>query len=423
MRSTGRNMQSRHRVGVVAFAVALSCCVLAPAYAQAPRDPAATEPPAAGAPVDKAASPPSDTDDKAAVGDVPSEPVRVVVPDFTAITEGVVEAEIETITATVVYQLSKVPKLSIVSAADIRHMLDLEASKQVMGCSESTSCLTEIADALGAPLLVAGQVSRLGGRLSVSLALIDAANASVVKRAQAEGRDLISLTRALKPAVNMLVEAYGGLPDATVDESRTTFMRALADRANDPDTVMLFAMMALGVVSPFFLPLVWILPILQAIALWTLGDDLAGREYPAWLLAIPAGYAMLALGTIVGAAFSIAAINTQALGEVSTVLAFAGAGTIFATLFVVEPLAVWIAGTLWARDIELSKRAAEDAATPNDRESGSSSDDADAPPPSEAEPAAGDALGTFLSRHLPPIFRPAVVGGVAIGASARTSAR
>jgi TolB-like protein len=349
---------------------------------------------------------------------VTEEPVRVVVPDFTALTDDIVEAEVENITATVVYQLSKVPRLAVVSAADIRHMLDLEASKQTMGCSEETSCLTEIADALGAPLLVTGQISRLGSRLSVSLALIDAANAVVVKRAQAEGRDLFALSRALKPAVNLLVEEYGGVPGATVDESRTTFMRALADRANDPDTVMLFAVMAIGVVSPFFLPLVWLLPVLQAVAMWTLGDDLAGREYPAWWLAIPVGYLALAAGTILGTAFSVASIYTVNVGQVSQALAFAGAGTIFVTLFVVEPLAVWIAGSLWAHDIEIAKREAESTpeetpATDEGAPPASPGDVDETAPPSEAEPAAGDALGSFFSGLVPHTPWSGVVGGAA----------
>mgnify|MGYP000887873524 CR=1 FL=1 len=328
---------------------------------------------------------------------IDAEIVKVVVPDFVALTEDVLEAELESITANVVYQLSLVQRLRIVSAADIRHMLDLEASKQVMGCSEDTSCLTEIADALDAPLLVAGQVARLGGRISVSLSLIDAANAAVLQRAQAEGRDLVTLTRALKPAVNTLAERYGGVPGGSVEEQQTSMMRAVVERANDPDTVMLGAMMAMGIIAPFFAPAILVLPILQGVVLWAFGDDLAGRDYPWWLLAIPAGYAALVVGLILSAGLSGASLFAAGFDTNSAyVLAFASTAMIFVTLFVIEPVAVWAAGTFAAVDMEIARRKREKQDAASEESGEANADDDDDTPSSDAE---GDAP----SSETPPV--------------------
>jgi hypothetical protein len=64
------------------------------------------------------------------------------------------------LTDAVVAELRKLERLSVIGLDEVQAMLDLEAQKQLAGCSES-SCIAEIAAALGADILVVGSVNRV----------------------------------------------------------------------------------------------------------------------------------------------------------------------------------------------------------------------------------------------------------------------
>lgn len=71
---------------------------------------------------------------------------------------------------------------SVISTADIRVMLSFEQQKALLGCEDQASCLSEIGGALGVDLIVTGTVARLGDEYSVSLILLNARRAEVVRR-------------------------------------------------------------------------------------------------------------------------------------------------------------------------------------------------------------------------------------------------
>jgi TolB-like protein len=71
----------------------------------------------------------------------------------------------------------------VISQADINVMIGFEKQKQMLGCSEDSSCLAEIGGALGVDYVVAGQVGQLGSRYRFSLLLVDARKSKVVGRA------------------------------------------------------------------------------------------------------------------------------------------------------------------------------------------------------------------------------------------------
>jgi hypothetical protein len=55
-------------------------------------------------------------------------------------------------------ELAPVTSFDVLSTADVQQMVELEAEKAAMGCADN-SCLAELAGALGADLVVYGDVS------------------------------------------------------------------------------------------------------------------------------------------------------------------------------------------------------------------------------------------------------------------------
>jgi hypothetical protein len=142
-------------------------------------------------------------------------------------------------------ELSRREGMSIVSQADVRALLALEANKQALGCTD-TACMTEIAGSLGAELMISGELSLLGTTWVASLTLVRVAGAEVVRRASGQARgDEDVAAEALQTAVHNLFK--GGLPEELLGPAAMTrrgFRAALAghfqavlDRTGDPSPV------------------------------------------------------------------------------------------------------------------------------------------------------------------------------------------
>jgi hypothetical protein len=63
----------------------------------------------------------------------------------------------------------------VVTSRDIATMLGLERQKQLLGCADSSACMTELADALGVDGLLVGDVVKVGTRVQVSVRVVDPA--------------------------------------------------------------------------------------------------------------------------------------------------------------------------------------------------------------------------------------------------------
>lgn len=85
-------------------------------------------------------------------------------------------------------ELSTVRRFDVLTAADIRAMTALEANRQLAGCDDE-SCMAEIADALGADLVVSWDISRIGSKRIITVRFFDARTSKSVGRAQAEADD------------------------------------------------------------------------------------------------------------------------------------------------------------------------------------------------------------------------------------------
>jgi hypothetical protein len=79
-----------------------------------------------------------------------------------------------------VAEVRKLQRASVISLDEVKAMLELETEKQLAGCSEG-SCLAEIAEALGADALVTGGVVVVGEQVQVSWKRIEPSTASVTQ--------------------------------------------------------------------------------------------------------------------------------------------------------------------------------------------------------------------------------------------------
>lgn len=78
-------------------------------------------------------------------------------------------------------QLGESGRLRVITQGDVAAMLGMERQKQLLGCGEQqSSCLAELAGAMGSDALVVGSVGRLGSGLTVSLKILLATTGEVL---------------------------------------------------------------------------------------------------------------------------------------------------------------------------------------------------------------------------------------------------
>ena len=100
--------------------------------------------------------------------------------------------------------LSQDPRLDVTTQKDIAVAVDLESEKAALGCDTST-CLAEIAGAMGARYVVYGNIGVLGATTLVQLNLFDAEAARPISREKVSVQDAEALLTELEPAVARLI--------------------------------------------------------------------------------------------------------------------------------------------------------------------------------------------------------------------------
>lgn len=121
-------------------------------------------------------------------------------------------AEVALVDERLLASLRRLPQLEVVGARDVATMLDIDAVKQQAGCSDGVACAAEVAGALDAPMIVTGQLGRVGQTWVLSLSRMDQRSMQVVARvtreAQGPGAD------AVFPGLDAQVdEVFGRGPD------------------------------------------------------------------------------------------------------------------------------------------------------------------------------------------------------------------
>lgn len=92
---------------------------------------------------------------------------RLLVQQFTV--RGVDEATAESISDGVGPEIDRRGYFRSLTSKDVQTILGLERQKQLMGCAEASSCLAELAGAMGAPYLLSGTISQIGPSLQLSM--------------------------------------------------------------------------------------------------------------------------------------------------------------------------------------------------------------------------------------------------------------
>lgn len=151
---------------------------------------------------------------------------RLLVLDFTA--ESTAAAPLlPTVTSLVTTELSRWPDIDAITNADVRRLLELEGNRQQTGCDD-TSCLAEVAGAMGARLVVFGSVGNLAADTTVTLNLFDSTTATSVGREFVQVTSPAALPAAIAPAVRRLLSRTATTLSWTVPPEPTSTTTAAA---------------------------------------------------------------------------------------------------------------------------------------------------------------------------------------------------
>ncbi len=100
----------------------------------------------------------------------------------------------------------------VLSADEISTLLEHERDKQLAGC-EQDSCLAEVADALGADVIVQARLSRVDGGYAISISALDAVAAKPIAAVDERwGGEPLLLLDVIRPAVDRLFAPPGSPP-------------------------------------------------------------------------------------------------------------------------------------------------------------------------------------------------------------------
>jgi len=87
-----------------------------------------------------------------------------------------------------------------ISAAEIQTMLGMERQRALMGCGDD-SCVTELADALGAPYVMSGSLVKLEGVFQLNIQVLETRKARTIGRSTKVSKDFESLRFLIPYAV------------------------------------------------------------------------------------------------------------------------------------------------------------------------------------------------------------------------------
>lgn len=116
-------------------------------------------------------------------------------------------------------RLGAAPGLEVTTRKAIETLLGLERQRQLLGCADdSTSCMTELAGALGADVVLVGELARLDRSLQVNLRVMEAGTARVLHAASVRGDTQEELLDRLDGAAGEMaaaLRAHFGLAQPT----------------------------------------------------------------------------------------------------------------------------------------------------------------------------------------------------------------
>lgn len=110
--------------------------------------------------------------------------------------------------------------VQVISSQDIAMLLGVERQRQLLGCSDSaSSCNLELANALGAELVLMGSIARLDATYQVTVRVLRSSDGQAVAQALADGPSQEQLLRSLDDAARSLAAQLGSKPAAASGRS------------------------------------------------------------------------------------------------------------------------------------------------------------------------------------------------------------
>ncbi len=129
-------------------------------------------------------------------------------------------------------ELSQHPTLDIISGEDMRRMMELEAEKQTVGCDDNNNCLAELAGALGADLVIYGELGKLGNQYMLQQSLFNTKAGKAMARISVQSESVDSIPGQLRPKLRYLVKDF--LPEDASDGGHAVAVQPTAPAAPDP---------------------------------------------------------------------------------------------------------------------------------------------------------------------------------------------
>jgi MYXO-CTERM domain-containing protein len=106
-------------------------------------------------------------------------------------------------------------KFRVIGSKELVTLIGLERQRQLLGCSEDTSCMAEIASALGSEFICSASVGKVGTTYLVTMRLIVGSTSRTVARSTMEVNDPNLLLKAIWKTSQDLLDRYGAtLPPA-----------------------------------------------------------------------------------------------------------------------------------------------------------------------------------------------------------------
>src|SRR5262249_36505696 len=84
-------------------------------------------------------------------------------------------------------EVRKLEGITAIAAEEIQQMVAFQRSRQLMGCSEDTSCMAELVDALAADDLISLRVTTVGQSVTFAVQRLDARRAKVAPSVTKQG--------------------------------------------------------------------------------------------------------------------------------------------------------------------------------------------------------------------------------------------
>ncbi|MHB8872254.1 MAG: hypothetical protein ACYC8T_01075 [Myxococcaceae bacterium] len=152
------------------------------------------EPVVKAAPEPEAAPPPAPAPAPAAAP--VSEKPKLLMLDLSA-AGGLRQDVASALTDAVAEELSARGFFEVVSTKELATIIGVERQRQMLGCSEGTSCLTEIGGAVGSRFVTSGTLAQLGESFQLSLQTLDTVKAQPIGRSSRIARSVEELREQL----------------------------------------------------------------------------------------------------------------------------------------------------------------------------------------------------------------------------------